>query len=120
MSASLAPIGVLQALATLPWDEMVDLIEAAQEGGLDEDEAIQAAVELLDTMVDLSMLGPAGAALELVDAAILGAMLRLAWATQSAEAVAERRERRGRRRAKRKARRAERKARRAERGGDYG
>ena len=72
-SASLAPIGVLQALATLPWDEMVDLIEAAQEGGLDEDEAIQAAVELLDTMVDLSMLGPAGAALELVDAAILGA-----------------------------------------------
>jgi hypothetical protein len=99
---------------------MVDLIEAAQEGGLDEDEAIQAAVELLDTMVDLSMLGPAGAALELVDAAILGAMLRLAWATQSAEAVAERRERRGRRRAKRKARRAERKARRAERGGDHG
>tara|TARA_R110002012_G_C11589462_1_gene606101 strand:- start:352 stop:711 length:360 start_codon:yes stop_codon:yes gene_type:complete len=111
----LAPIGVFQALATLPWNEMVDLIEAAQEGGLDEDEAIQAAVELLDTMVDLSMLGPAGVALELVDAAILGAMLRLAWATQDPEAVEKRKARRASRRERRQERRADRKARRADR-----
>lgn len=118
--APLAPIGVFQALATLPWDEMIDLIEAAHEGGLDEDEAIQAAVELLDTMVDLSMLGPAGVALELVDAAILGAMLRLAWATQDPEAVERRKARRARRRDRRQERRSERKQRRAARRAEDG
>ncbi len=116
----LTPVPVWQALATLPWDDMVDLIEAAHEGGLDEDAAIQTAVELLDTMVDLSMLGPAGAALELVDAAILGAMLRLAWATQDGEAVERRKQRRAARRSKRALRREQRQARRSSRGGDRG
>jgi len=112
MAKPIVSLSVFQALATLPWDEMVDLIEAAKEGGLDEDDAIQSAVELLDTMVDLSMLGPAGAALELVDAAILGAMLRIAWATQDPEAVERRRKRRELRRARRSVRKDKRRARR--------
>ena len=117
MSQAMLGVGILQALATIPWDEVVDMVEAAQEGGLDEDEAIQAAVELLDVLVDLSVIGPAGQALELVDAAILGAIIRLVWATQTGEKVAARQERRAARRARRQERRA---ARRANRGGDRG
>ena len=117
MSKAILGVGILQALATIPWDEVVDMVEAAQEGGLDEDDAIQAAVELLDTLVDLSILGPAGEALELVDAAVLGAIIRLVWATQSPERVAARQARRSARRARRHERRA---ARRANRGGDSG
>ena len=117
MSQAMLGVGILQALSTIPWGEVVDMVEAAQEGGLDEDEAIEAAVELLDVLVDLSVIGPAGAALELVDAAILGAIIRLVWATQSAEKVQARQERRATRRARRQERRA---ARRASRGGDHG
>ena len=117
MSKAIVGVGIFQALATIPWDEVVDMVEAAQEGGLDEDDAIQAAVELLDTLVDLRFLGPAGQALELVDAAVLGSIIRLVWATQSPERVAARQARRSARRARRHERRA---ARRANRGGDSG
>lgn len=117
MSKAIVGVGILQALATIPWDEVVDMVEAAHESGLDEDDAIQAAVELLDTLVDLSILGPAGEALELVDAAVLGAIIRLVWATQSPEKKAARQERRAARRARRHERRA---ARRVNRGGDRG
>ena len=117
MSKAILGVGILQALATIPWDEVVDMVEAAQEGGLDEDEAIQATVELLDVLVDLSILGTPGEVLELVDAAVLGAIIRLVWATQSPEKVAARQARRGARRARRQERRA---ARRANRGGDSG
>jgi len=110
-------VGIMQALATIPWGEVVDIVEAAQEGGMDEDEAIQAAVELLDTLIDLSILGPAGTALELVDAAILGAIIRLVWATQGPEATQRRSDRRKARRARRTERLAARKARKADRRG---
>jgi hypothetical protein len=99
---------LFQILSTFPWNDAVDLIEAAQaaDPNTDVDEHIKAAAGWLDQVADFSQIEGSGAVIELFDGAIFEAALRLVWSTQSPEAKAERQARRAARRDRRAARRA--------------
>jgi hypothetical protein len=107
-------LNLLSLLGDFPWEEAIDLIEAAQEADpdADVDELIEDAAEWLDKVVDFSKLGGAGAAIEAFDQVLFESALKLIWKTQSPEAKARRKSRREERRAKRKARKAARQQRR--------
>jgi hypothetical protein len=101
-------------LASFPWEEAIDLIEAAHEAdpNVDVDDLISEAAEWLDQVADFSGAGGAGVAIEAFDHLIFESALKLLWKTQSPEAKAARKQRRKARRAKRKARQAARRERR--------
>jgi hypothetical protein len=95
----------------IPWAEVQDLADELIEGGLSEDEALDAIAEFLDKLVDFSDFVPApiGGVVEIVDRPVIRAALGLVLA------FAKDPERRARRQARREERRAEREKRRAER-----
>jgi hypothetical protein len=114
-----SPLSVLGALKDFPWQEAIELIEAAQDAdpNADLDDLFEDAAEWLDSVIDFSQLGPGGAAVEAFDHMIFENALRLVYKAQSPEARAKRKTRRDERKAKRQARRAERKA--AREAGDH-
>lgn len=70
-------------LLVLPRQELVAFFELCLRQGVDRDEAIDAAAELLDASLRPAdaLPGPVGEALEALDGPLLRAALRLVWAT---------------------------------------
>jgi hypothetical protein len=113
-----SPLDVLKSLSDFPWDDAVDLIEAAQEADpdADVDELIADAAVWLDTVIDFTKFGTGGATLELFDHMIFESGLRLIYKSQSPGAREKRQTRRADRKAKRQALRGARRARRTAEG----
>ena len=100
-------------LRALPFPEILDLLDELIEEGLDQDDALDAVVEILDRMLAFGQWipGPAGAAIETIDGPVLRAALGLIWSfAADPERRADRRKRRAARRASRKAKRTSRRA----------
>jgi hypothetical protein len=97
----------------IPWAEVQELADELVEGGLSEDETLDAIAEFLDRLVDLAdfIPAPVGGVVEIVDRPIIRAALGLVLAfakdpEKRARRKARREKRREERRAKREARRA--------------
>jgi hypothetical protein len=71
----------LAILKNLPWDEILETLDALAEAGWDKDAAIELVAQLLDDALpmDTWVPGPAGAALEAIDGPVLRAVLGLLW-----------------------------------------
>ena len=68
-------------LDLVPWDDVLETLDALAEAGWDKDAAIDLVAGLLDKALPLDTLipGPAGVALEAIDGPILRAALGLLW-----------------------------------------
>ena len=69
-------------LNSIPWDEVLETLDALAEAGWDKDTALDMVANLLDEALPLDDLvpGPAGDALEAIDGPVLRATLGLLWA----------------------------------------
>lgn len=67
-------------LDVLPWEDILDLADTLLERGVSEEETINQIAEILDQIVDFSIIfpTPAGKALEAVDHTIFAAALKIA------------------------------------------
>jgi len=71
----------LTILKNIPWDEVLETLDALAEAGWDKDAAIALVAQLLDDALPLDawVPGAAGEALEAIDGPILRAVLGLLW-----------------------------------------
>jgi len=71
----------LTILKNIPWDEVLETLDALAEAGWDKDAAIDLVAQLLDDALPLDawVPGPAGEALEAIDGPVLRAVLGLLW-----------------------------------------
>ena len=72
----------LAILKNIPWDEVLETLDALAEAGWEKDAALDLVADLLDQALPLDTWidGPAGAALEAIDGPVLRATLGLLWA----------------------------------------
>ena len=68
-------------LKLVPWDEVLETLDALAEAGWEKDAALDLVASLLDKALPLDALvpGPAGIALEAIDGPVLRAVLGLLW-----------------------------------------
>ena len=71
----------LTILKNIPWDEVLETLDALAEAGWDKDAAIDLVAQLLDDALPLDawVPGAAGVALEAIDGPVLRAVLGLLW-----------------------------------------
>ncbi len=71
----------LTILKNIPWDEVLETLDALAEAGWDKDAAIELVAQLLDDALPLDtwVPGAAGEALEAIDGPVLRAVLGLLW-----------------------------------------
>lgn len=67
-------------LDMLPWEDILDLADVLLEKGVKEDEVVDQIAEMLDQMIDFSILfpTPVGKAIEVVDHAIFASAIKVA------------------------------------------
>ena len=68
-------------IKNLPWNDILDMADLLLEKGMDEDDIVGELSDMLDQLIDFSILVPnkaAGAALEAVDGLIFATALRIA------------------------------------------
>jgi hypothetical protein len=71
----------MPSIKNMPWGEILDLADLLHEKGLDEEEVVAEISEMLDALIDFSVIIPnpaVGVALEAVDGLIFTAALRIA------------------------------------------
>jgi len=71
----------LDILKNIPWNEVLETLDALAEAGWDKDAAIDLVAQLLDDALPLDawVPGAAGVALEAIDGPVLRAVLGLLW-----------------------------------------
>jgi hypothetical protein len=71
----------LTILKNIPWNEVLETLDALAEAGWDKDAAIELVAQLLDDALPLDtwVPGPAGEALEAIDGPVLRSVLGLLW-----------------------------------------
>ena len=75
----------LSVIKNIPWEEVLETLDALAADGWDKDAALDLVVKLLDDALPLDtwVPGPAGEALEAIDGPVLRATLSLLWALAS-------------------------------------
>ena len=71
----------IDILKFVPWDDVLETLDALAEAGWEKDAALDLVANLLDKALPLDALipGPAGIALEAIDGPVLRAVLGLLW-----------------------------------------